>query len=246
MNDGDTSDRYHHGDLRGAVLRRAAEVIAAEGMPALRMRSLATDLGVTHTAPLHHFGSRDGVLEALAVQGFELLRERLEATVGDDPGERLVAMGVAYVRFAREHPAHFTVMFDPAGRGAPSAAVDEAGRLALGVLRAQEREAAGSPDDAGPGASPADRAAGGARAAASAAAWALVHGLAALVHRGSLERSGLADQFGGDLDALVRAAIGTTDFRGRPAATAGPADGSAVRRADTPGRHGPARERESS
>ena len=72
--------RYHHGDLRRAVLEQAAEVIGRDGIASLSLRSIADDLGVSHTAPMHHFGSREGVLNALAVEGFELLQQR--------PGDR--------------------------------------------------------------------------------------------------------------------------------------------------------------
>jgi AcrR family transcriptional regulator len=62
-------DAYHHGDLRRAVLDRAVQVIASEGTDALSLRALAADLGVSHTAPRHHFASRQGLLTAVAVEG---------------------------------------------------------------------------------------------------------------------------------------------------------------------------------
>ena len=70
--------RYHHGDLRAAVLAAAADVIARDGVDQLSLRSLAVELGVSHTAPRHHFGSREGVLTALACEGYKLLAEALE------------------------------------------------------------------------------------------------------------------------------------------------------------------------
>jgi len=86
--------RYHHGDLRRAVLEQAAEVIGRDGIASLSLRSIADDLGVSHTAPMHHFGSREGVLNALAVEGFELLQQSLEtaAPLG------FLEVGVAYGR----------------------------------------------------------------------------------------------------------------------------------------------------
>ena len=73
------ASRYHHGNLRQEVLQQAAQVIGRDGVASLSLRSIAEALGVSHTAPMHHFGSRDGVLNALALEGFELLHERLEA-----------------------------------------------------------------------------------------------------------------------------------------------------------------------
>jgi AcrR family transcriptional regulator len=98
---------YHHGDLRRAVLTAALDVIAADGPSALSLRDLARRAGVSHAAPAHHFKDRTGLLTAIAAEGFGLLA----ATIGEAADLR--DAGVRYVRFAREHPAHFQVMFAP-------------------------------------------------------------------------------------------------------------------------------------
>ena len=103
-------DKYHHGDLRAAVLAAAAEVIARDGVDQLSLRSVAIELGVSHTAPRHHFGSREGVFTALACEGYELLADALEdASANGD----FAAVGVAYVLFAVNHAGHFAVMHRP-------------------------------------------------------------------------------------------------------------------------------------
>lgn len=209
------TDRYHHGDLRGAVLRRAAEVIAAEGPSRFSLRSLATDLGVSHTAPRHHFGSREGVLNALAVEGFELLADRLRDVAAADEEHRFLEMGVAYVTFATTHPAHFSIMFGPDVRDGEDPDVMAAGRTALSVLREQVVRTGTTA-----GQLEADGVGQAAVAASTAGAWALVHGLATLAHTGALRLSGLAEPFGGDLAELVRATVGTASFGG--ADSAGP------------------------
>ncbi|MBC2903791.1 TetR/AcrR family transcriptional regulator [Streptomyces cupreus] len=98
---------YHHGDLRRAVLTAALDVIAADGPSGLSLRDLARRAGVSHAAPAHHFKDRTGLLTAIAAEGFGLLAATL--TEASD----LKDAGVRYVRFAREHPAHFQVMFSP-------------------------------------------------------------------------------------------------------------------------------------
>ncbi|QJT02197.1 TetR/AcrR family transcriptional regulator [Streptomyces asoensis] len=102
------SDRpYHHGDLRRAILAAALDVIATDGPSGLSLRDLARRAGVSHAAPAHHFRDRTGLLTAIAAEGHGLLATALaEATDLRDAGVR-------YVRFAREHPAHFQVMFSP-------------------------------------------------------------------------------------------------------------------------------------
>ncbi|MFD5699605.1 TetR/AcrR family transcriptional regulator [Streptomyces lasiicapitis] len=104
---GTSQRQYHHGDLRHAILTAALEAIAAEGPAALSLRDLARRAGVSHAAPAHHFKDRTGLLTSIATEGFELLADAL-AEAAD-----LRDAGVRYVRFAREHPAHFQVMFAP-------------------------------------------------------------------------------------------------------------------------------------
>jgi AcrR family transcriptional regulator len=98
---------YHHGNLRDAILAAAARSVASDGVGGLSLRAIAKDLGVSHTAFRRHFGSREGVLNALAVQGNLLLRDALRAAQAGG----FLEVGVAYVAFALAHPGHFTVMF---------------------------------------------------------------------------------------------------------------------------------------
>jgi len=100
--------RYHHGNLREAILDAAAGVIARDGVDALSLRAVAGDLGVSHTAFRRHFGGREGVLNALAVQGHHRLAGALH---GARQAGEFIDVGIAYVRFALDHPGHFTVMF---------------------------------------------------------------------------------------------------------------------------------------
>jgi AcrR family transcriptional regulator len=102
---------YHHGDLRRAVLAAAAEAIEESGPAALSLRELARRAGVSHAAPAHHFGDKAGLLTALAEEGFDLLAGTL-AQARERTGS-LLETGLAYVRFATTHPAHFEVMFHP-------------------------------------------------------------------------------------------------------------------------------------
>jgi len=99
---------YHHGDLRRAILDAAIDSISANGSAALSLRELSRRAGVSHAAPIHHFGDKAGVLTALAAEGFERLADALAAA-----GDEFVEAGVAYVRFAVTHKAHFEVMFRP-------------------------------------------------------------------------------------------------------------------------------------
>lgn len=102
--------RYHHGNLRRALLDAAVTAIEDGGVSALRLRDLARRAGVSHAAPAHHFGDRAGLLAAVATEGFLRFGDAL-TDAASPPGSTLLDLGVAYVRFAVEHPGYFQVMF---------------------------------------------------------------------------------------------------------------------------------------
>jgi AcrR family transcriptional regulator len=153
---------YHHGDLRRAVLTAALDVIASDGPSALSLRDLARRAGVSHAAPAHHFKDRTGLLTAIAAEGFGLL-----ATTLREAGD-LQDAGVRYVRFAREHPAHFQVMFTPGLLRAEDLELTTARALAGDALRdaVSALPAEGRGTDA---------------RMAGIAAWSLAHGFATLL-----------------------------------------------------------------
>ncbi|MDQ3764689.1 MAG: TetR/AcrR family transcriptional regulator, partial [Actinomycetota bacterium] len=107
-----TTDRpYHHGDLRRAVLAAAVTAITESGPAGISLRELARRAGVSHAAPAHHFGDKAGLLTVLATEGYDLLADALH-----DAHRRtgqFLEVGVAYVRFAVDHRAHFEVMYRP-------------------------------------------------------------------------------------------------------------------------------------
>lgn len=107
--------RYHHGDLRRALLDGALRLVEEQGVEALSLRELARRLGVSHAAPGHHFPDRLALLVAMAAEGFERMAADMEAAAEAHPpgAARLAAAGGAYLRFALDHPAHLQVMFGP-------------------------------------------------------------------------------------------------------------------------------------
>lgn len=107
--------RYHHGDLPAALMDAVGRLIDRGGLGAVSLRAAAREVGVSHAAPAHHFGDKRGMLTAYACQGYERFSAQLAtAWAGaDDAATGLRAIGRAYVRFAREHRAHYEVMFRP-------------------------------------------------------------------------------------------------------------------------------------
>lgn len=107
--------RYHHGDLRRALVDKSTELVDAHGASALSLRRVAKKLGVSHAAPGHHFADRPALLAAVAARGFAELAEAMLAARNEleAPVARLNATGVAYVKFAASHPERFRLMFGP-------------------------------------------------------------------------------------------------------------------------------------
>jgi AcrR family transcriptional regulator len=104
-------DRYHHGDLRRALLNEAVRTIQREGVEALTLRAIGLSLGVSRTALYRHFTDKRALLSAVATEGFRLLRERLVEAWGAGGVGGFNATGAAYIRFAIENPSHYRVMF---------------------------------------------------------------------------------------------------------------------------------------
>ena len=176
---------YHHGDLRQAVLTAAIAVLGESGPTQLSLRDLARRAGVSHAAPAHHFGDKAGLLTAVAAQGYQLLADTLTAT--RQRSADFLEVGVAYVRFAVDHRAHFEVMFRPDLYRPDDPEVVAARQRAADALAAGVGSVAAS--RRGPDVP-----------LAGVAAWSLVHGFATLWLNHALP-TGLGD----DPEAAARA-----------------------------------------
>lgn len=109
---------YHHGDLRRALLDAAEAELVEKGTDKFSLRGIAKRAGVSHAAPAHHFGDVDGLLTALTSisfrRFFEVMRDASEKAAedsNDDPFEKLVAIGMAYIHYAEKNSAMFDLQF---------------------------------------------------------------------------------------------------------------------------------------
>jgi AcrR family transcriptional regulator len=166
---------YHHGNLRPALVSAAVQEIEESGPAAMSLRAVARRAGVTHAAATYHFGDRAGLLTAVATEGYRLLAGALR-----EAQETRLEVGVAYVRFAVTHRAHFEVMYRPELYHRDDAELGRARAAAATLLY---------------GAGPVDRE----RLAAGVAAWSIVHGLATLWLNGNLPA-----QLGDDPEQITR------------------------------------------
>ena len=181
---------YHHGDLQTALVEEAAAMVSEGGATSVTMRAIGGRLGVSRAAPYRHFPDKTALLIAVAVQGFERLRQRLESiAAADSPSrvDRLLHMGEEYVRFALEHPAHYRLMWgkeaiarqdEPELREAAGALLEHL----VGVIESHQKSGEIAP--------------GNPRARAYVA-WSAVHGLASLLIEGQIDPKV-------DVDGLIR------------------------------------------
>ncbi len=107
------SKRYHHGDLKAALIDGTVELMAERGVRGFSLAELSRRARVTVAAPYRHFAGRDELLAAVAVRALHAFGQALaaQASEADPPERRLAAMASGHVRFAAEQRALFSVVF---------------------------------------------------------------------------------------------------------------------------------------
>jgi AcrR family transcriptional regulator len=104
-------------EAKKRLLLESVRLIEEQGLGGLSFREMARRAGVSHQLPYHHFSSREGILAAIALEGFTDLDEGLVAAAvlasNAAPQKILKEVVRAYVNFALKHPVHFRVMFRP-------------------------------------------------------------------------------------------------------------------------------------
>lgn len=111
--EGEGARPYHHGDLSRALVEAGRKILETDGPDALSLRAVAREAGVSPAAPYHHFKDKGELLDAIASDGWRMLGEAISRARGraSDPKLGCQEIGVAYVCFAREHPALYRIMY---------------------------------------------------------------------------------------------------------------------------------------
>lgn len=190
----DERGRYHHGDLRAALVAEGMRQLAGSDADHLSLREIARKVGVSATAVYRHFPDKHALLTALAHAGGAQLAQRQMAAQEAAGGGRagFDATGRAYVRFALDNPALFRLM--TASAREPGVVDPATGEITgLGLLR---RNVAAL---AAPGTSEHTQRI---RAIQS---WAMVHGLAMLMLDGQVPHD----------DSLIDCAVDTAPILDR-------------------------------
>ena len=209
--------KYHHGDLKSALIQAGLTELEDRGLEAVSLRSIAARAGVSHTAPKNHFDGLRGLLTAIATVGYQRHTAEMRRGVENHPPgkARLHAAGDGYLRFALDNPELFKLMFsstlcdveDPDFRRASRASYE----VLQGIAHGLDWDKADAP--------------GGERRS-EWMLWSMVHGYAMLLIEGQIPRGedgrprfdmvGLLPDFGYRTDMLDTA---PDPFRGCASAT---------------------------
>src|SRR5215468_2606025 len=105
-----TRARYHHGELREALISATRKLVEERGAENFTLADACRAAGVSTAAPYRHFQGKQQILEEIASRGFEELKRRSMAVIasnGEGTLRGIIAMGQAYVAFAVEETALF-------------------------------------------------------------------------------------------------------------------------------------------
>lgn len=101
-------------DFRDALCKAALRQFAEHGYTGVTLRRLAAELGCSAMTPYRYFRDKDEILAAVRAAAFGRFADAQERALQGliDPGDRLEALGRAYLTFAREEPHAYRVMFE--------------------------------------------------------------------------------------------------------------------------------------
>jgi AcrR family transcriptional regulator len=122
---------YHHGHLKEQLLEAVRQLVEEQGPDAFSIAEACRRAGVSTAAPYKHFKDRDEILHGVVLSamhrmGAAMQNRRRCASPGDL--DRIVALGKAYIDFARAEPGIFALMFGLTGSHADDPALTEEGQ----------------------------------------------------------------------------------------------------------------------
>ena len=114
MSSNNTKTSYHHGELEKSLLSAAHIMLKEGGIESLSLRKLAEKVGVSRTAPYHHFQNKNELLCALAADGFNRKTQTINSILNDkslSPKQALQEFVYSYVENAAQEPELYDLMF---------------------------------------------------------------------------------------------------------------------------------------
>lgn len=97
---------------RAQILEAARRIAELEGWPSVTVRRLSDEISYSQPVLYSHFGSREGIVAAVAIEGFQELGVALEkARKRVRSGSAVESVAMAYLEFAASSPALYEAMF---------------------------------------------------------------------------------------------------------------------------------------
>jgi AcrR family transcriptional regulator len=97
---------------RAQIIRAARRIAELEGWSKVTVRRLSSEISYSQPVLYAHFGSREGILAAVAIEGFQeigLVLQKARKRV--KRRNTLASVAAAYLKFAASSPALYEVMF---------------------------------------------------------------------------------------------------------------------------------------
>ena len=97
---------------RAQIISAARRIAELEGWPSVTVRRLSDEISYSQPVLYAHFGSREGILAAVAIEGFQEIGLALEkARKRVKRGTPVESVAAAYLEFAASSPTLYEVMF---------------------------------------------------------------------------------------------------------------------------------------
>jgi len=96
---------------RAQIIGAARRIAELEGWSKVTVRRLSDEISYSQPVLYAHFGSREGILAAVAIEGFQEIGRALEKARKLVRGNTVESVAAAYLEFAASSPALYEVMF---------------------------------------------------------------------------------------------------------------------------------------
>jgi AcrR family transcriptional regulator len=188
-------------DIERELIGAAEEVLVRDGPGGLTVRAVAAQAGIAPMGVYNRLGGKDGLVDALLIRGFDMLRAAVAGGSEPDLLGRLWACGLRYREFAMANRHFYAIMFEAAiPHEFGSAEVGEHAAAAFGALvhNVDLAAAAGQVQAADP------------REAAQQI-WSTVHGAVALEMKGLIQTPDAEATYRATLAMVLRGLGAVTD-----------------------------------
>lgn len=113
LSEEEKSTRYHHGNVKEALIDVAMKLIESNEVELLSLRRLAKEVGVTPSAVYNHFSDKNALMLAIKIRLYDEFNKFFESRASgtEDPEQHLLEICLSYYHFSQEYPSRFHFLF---------------------------------------------------------------------------------------------------------------------------------------